>query len=200
MSSGAPGALAWLRAFAIPAASQHVPQGYSPFCLSLRKHVFACAQISRAHRPGAAPCWRVVGADRRARGEAPFDAKDPEKISERSRAPSCASRSLRGAAFWRGDGRGPHLRQELGAQLLMMVLNSRGLSQWGSGMRACGSCHVLLVHSPQSAAGLPGGSAYRGQDAFVLAGLHLSTCDGWCVARTGVLAALRATSTCQCRV
>ena len=137
MSSGAPGALAWLRAFAIPAATQHVPgsQGYSPFCISLRTHVFACAQISRAHRPGAAPCWRVVGADRRARGEAPFDAKDPEKISERSRAPSCASRSLRGAAFWRGDGRGPHLRQELGAQLLTMVLNSRGLSQWGSGMR-----------------------------------------------------------------
>ena len=82
-------------------------QGYSPFCLSLRTHVFACAQISRAHRRGAAPCWRVVGADRRARGEASFDETNAKKISERSGAPSCGQHRPYGCLAGPLAGRSP---------------------------------------------------------------------------------------------
>ena len=80
------------------------------------------------------------------------------KISERSGAPPCALGLLRWAASWRSDGRVPHLRQEIGLQLLMRVLHSRGLSQWGL---RCGSCHMVFVHSPQSAAGLSRGERIR---------------------------------------
>jgi hypothetical protein len=77
----------------------------------------------------------------------------------------------------------------------VMVLPHRSWRQCGG--LGCGSCHVVsrMVRTVQldSLAG-----AHTVARILLCSHAHLSTRDGWCVARTGVLAALRAT--CQCRV